>query len=194
MDAPAPQSAPPFVADGFIHKNITQRSMRIFFGKHSGKDTSELDSGYLLWIIEKYEKANWTLIQECKKELSERLKLEWTYPPKPLTQKEIIATFKRDIVDKAYAGGTSTDDCTYISSEHTSWLPPPETENMGDIIIKFLDRIEQLKTERDFLFDVIGMSTLCKGNPYIIDGYLHNKKYMYSILKQIKEAQILRNE
>ena len=54
--------------------------MQIFFGKHSGKHIEELDSGYLLWIIEFYEKADWLLINACKAELSSRLKLDWTPP------------------------------------------------------------------------------------------------------------------
>ena len=53
---------------------------RIFFGKHIGKKLSELDSGYLIWVIEHYDKADWLLINECKKELSERLKLDWEMP------------------------------------------------------------------------------------------------------------------
>lgn len=51
--------------------------MILLFGSHYGKDTSELDSGYLIWIIEKYDGADWVLIEECKKELSERLKLSF---------------------------------------------------------------------------------------------------------------------
>ena len=54
--------------------------MKIFFGSHYGKDISELESGYLIWIIEKYEAADWLLINECKKELSARLKLDWKEP------------------------------------------------------------------------------------------------------------------
>lgn len=50
--------------------------MIIFFTKdHYGKDTSELPSSLLVWIIE--HKDDWALVQECKKELSERLKLDW---------------------------------------------------------------------------------------------------------------------
>lgn len=56
--------------------------MILLFGTHYGLDTSELDSGYLIWVIEKYEKADWSLIQACKQELFARLKLDWT-PPIP---------------------------------------------------------------------------------------------------------------
>ena len=57
--------------------------MLIFFTKkHYGKDTSEVPSSLRIWIIESYDKADWTLIQECKKELSERLKLDFV-PPQP---------------------------------------------------------------------------------------------------------------
>ncbi len=52
--------------------------MKILFGSNYGKDTSELESGYLVWIIEKYDKADWQLINACKSELSARLKLDWT--------------------------------------------------------------------------------------------------------------------
>lgn len=51
--------------------------MKILFGKYYGKELSELDSAYLLWIIEHYENSDWRLINECKRELSSRLKLEW---------------------------------------------------------------------------------------------------------------------
>jgi hypothetical protein len=54
--------------------------MKIFFGQHFGKDVSELDSGYLVWIIESYPGADWLLIDACKKELSSRLKLDWEPP------------------------------------------------------------------------------------------------------------------
>jgi hypothetical protein len=51
--------------------------MLILFGSNYGKDTSELESSYLVWIIEKYDGAEWTLIQACKQELSARLKIDW---------------------------------------------------------------------------------------------------------------------
>lgn len=50
--------------------------MLIFFTKdHYGKDTSELPSSLLVWIIE--HKEDWLLVNECKKVLSDRLKLDW---------------------------------------------------------------------------------------------------------------------
>jgi len=55
---------------------------RIFFGKFSGKLISELPSSYICWIVEFYDSADWALIQECKKELSHRLSLDWS-PPEP---------------------------------------------------------------------------------------------------------------
>ena len=54
--------------------------MILLFGTHYGKDTSELDSGYLIWIVEHYEKADWTLLNACKQELFARLKLDWQPP------------------------------------------------------------------------------------------------------------------
>src|SRR3990167_1071026 len=65
--------------------------MKILFGKHFGKDICELDSGYLIWIIESYDGADHTLIQACKAELSARLKLDWQPedPQLPKLQSEI---------------------------------------------------------------------------------------------------------
>lgn len=60
--------------------------MIVLFGSHYGSDTSELDSGYLLWIIEKYESADWTLLNACKSELASRLKLDWHKPTDPETE------------------------------------------------------------------------------------------------------------
>ncbi len=57
--------------------------MTILFGvKYFGKDTSVVPSKFLVFIIEEYEQADWSLIQACKQELSARLKLDWE-PPKP---------------------------------------------------------------------------------------------------------------
>lgn len=57
--------------------------MIILFGqKYIGKDTSEVPSGFLIWIIESFEQADWVLINACKHELSARLKLDWQ-PPSP---------------------------------------------------------------------------------------------------------------
>lgn len=55
--------------------------MKIFFGKHIGKDIEELESSYLIWVIES-DFAEWTLVDACKKELSARLKIDWQ-PPSP---------------------------------------------------------------------------------------------------------------
>lgn len=163
--------------------------MKVLFGsKHYGKDISEVPSGFLVWCIEEYANADWLLIQECKKELSYRLKLEWTYPPKPLTQKEILDMFKRDILDGAYKGGISEEKCNYIAKEQISWTPPKEAINYGETIVKFIEEITRMKKENEFLFDVIGMSVLCNGNRYTIEGYMANPKYMYSQLKLIRNA------
>ncbi len=57
--------------------------MLISFGqKYFGQDTSAVPSQFLLWIIESYDQADWSLIQACKQELSARMKLDWE-PPKP---------------------------------------------------------------------------------------------------------------
>lgn len=57
--------------------------MLIFFTKeHYGKDHKELPSSLLVWIIE--QNKEWLLVNECKKELSERLKLDW----QPSTDKD----------------------------------------------------------------------------------------------------------
>ena len=53
--------------------------MKILFGtKFFGQDTIEVPSGFLVWIIEEYDKADWTLVQACKKELAARLKIDWS--------------------------------------------------------------------------------------------------------------------
>ena len=64
--------------------------MQIFFGKHTGKHIEELDSGYLLFLIES-DFADWSLIQAAKLELSSRLKLDWEQPEPeiPKLQKQI---------------------------------------------------------------------------------------------------------
>lgn len=55
--------------------------MKILFGqKYYGKNIEEVPSGFLVWIIEEYEKADWSLINAAKAELAHRLKLDWTPP------------------------------------------------------------------------------------------------------------------
>lgn len=68
--------------------------MIILFGKFYGKDTSELDSGYLIWVIESYDKADWSLIQACKQELFDRLKLDWQ-PPTPESKEIELLKYKQ---------------------------------------------------------------------------------------------------
>jgi|SRR3990172_10570204 len=54
--------------------------MKIFFGKYTGEDIERLPSSYLIWLIEECDKTEFTLSIACKKELSQRLKLEWSSP------------------------------------------------------------------------------------------------------------------
>lgn len=68
--------------------------MKILFGTTNyGRDTSEVDSGYLVWIIEQYDKADWTLVNACKKELSARLNLSWE--PKSDEQRDLETALKQ---------------------------------------------------------------------------------------------------
>jgi hypothetical protein len=55
--------------------------MKLLFGKHIGKSITEVDSSYLVFIIES-EWADWTLVNAAKQELSSRLKIDWQ-PPAP---------------------------------------------------------------------------------------------------------------
>lgn len=120
--------------------------MKILFGTtHYGKDTSECPSGFLIWIIEEYEKADWLLLRACKEELSARLKLDWS--PKP-----------DFVLDLETALKMSTN------------------------------QVDKLLKERDHLFDVVMMSIQCRGNYYTVEGYLNNPGYMYTIMRQIKDA------
>lgn len=67
--------------------------MKILFGeKYYGKDTSEVPSGFLVWIIEEFEQADWSLIQACKQELAGRLKLDWS--PKSHEQQDLETALK----------------------------------------------------------------------------------------------------
>lgn len=62
--------------------------MKILFGeKYYGKDTSEVPSGFLIWIIEEFESADWLLINAAKQELAARLKIDWT--PKSDEQRDL---------------------------------------------------------------------------------------------------------
>ena len=63
--------------------------MKIYFSpKHLGKDTSELDSSYLVWILENYEGCEYLLREACQKELSDRLGLDFT-PTHPSDEQRI---------------------------------------------------------------------------------------------------------
>ena len=120
--------------------------MKILFGeKYYGKDTSEVPSGFLVWLIEEYDKADWTLIDAAKQELAARLKIDWS--PKSDHQQDL---------ETALALSTK--------------------------------QVEKLLKERDHLFDVVMMSIQCRGNYYTVEGYLNDPKYMYSIMKMIKDV------
>lgn len=125
--------------------------MKILFGtEFYGKDISEVPSSFLLWIIEKYEAADWLLIQACKKEFSERLKIEWTQPPGPLSQKEIMIAFRRDCLDKLYEMGWPEDKIMEAGGKEVQWSPKPQTINAGEIIVNLLKESEELKSRVEF--------------------------------------------
>ena len=109
--------------------------MQIFFGKHTGKHIEELDSSYLLFLIES-DFAEWSLINACKQELSARIKLDW----KP---------------------------------------PTDEEEIMRKEIIRLTNRTHQLES-------LLAMSTICKGNQIILDGYTHNPTLLEQDIKIIQ--------
>lgn len=68
--------------------------MRILFGeKYYGKSIEEVPSGFLVWIIEEFEQADWLLIQAAKKELAARLKLDWS--PKTDEQHDLETALKK---------------------------------------------------------------------------------------------------
>lgn len=72
--------------------------MKILFGNaHYGKDTSECPSGFLIWIIEEYDKADWSLVNACKKELATRLKLDWVEPDPNNNLMDVITNQKVEI-------------------------------------------------------------------------------------------------
>lgn len=53
-----------------------------------GKDTAELPSGYLVWILESYTDCDFNLREACKLELSERLSIDFT-PAHPMDSDRI---------------------------------------------------------------------------------------------------------
>lgn len=108
---------------------------RLLFGKHIGKPITEVPSGYLVWIVEDYDGADWLLIDACKAELSARLKLDWS-PPDPL--------------------------------QH---------------------QLDRLTTDHQFLADLLFMSQICKGNPIILESYIHNPALLYEELKLLRLVQ-----
>ena len=70
--------------------------MSFILCKHSGKHIEELDSSYLLFIIES-DFAEWSLINACKQELSARLKLDWQPPTdeEKIMRQELIRLIDR---------------------------------------------------------------------------------------------------
>ena len=70
--------------------------MKIYFSqKYLGKDTSELDSSYLVWILEQYQGCDVPLREACQKELSERLSLDFS--PKSSEQMDVELALKMSI-------------------------------------------------------------------------------------------------
>lgn len=87
--------------------------MKLLFGqKYYGKDTSEVPSGFLVWIIEEYDKAEWSLINACKTELSARMKLDWTPP----TDKDRTIQRLTTELDTLRATNTILLDTVYMAS------------------------------------------------------------------------------
>ena len=71
---------------------------KILFGKkYFNHEITTVPSGFLVWCIESYDNADWMLINECKKELSARLKLDWTEPEPevPILRRKLKAAESR---------------------------------------------------------------------------------------------------
>lgn len=118
--------------------------MKILFGTtHYMKDTSEVPSGFLVWIIEEYSAADWTLIQACKQELASRLKLDFVPPPQPFTKAEQVDLFKTHLLDELYRKGLWSE--AGLKQVDPNWMPPEDKVKVGDTIVAFLKRIEELK-------------------------------------------------
>jgi len=49
--------------------------MKILFGKHIGKDLSDLPSSYLVFLIEENENTNYVIKEECKRIIFSRLNI-----------------------------------------------------------------------------------------------------------------------
>lgn len=131
--------------------------MKILFGvKYYGKDVNEVPSGFLIWIIEEYADADWSLIQACKKELATRLKLEWTSPPGPLSKDETMHAFRWYCLDKHYDMGWTEEAIMNAGGKEIQWTPkkPSINAGVGVAIIKFLEEITRLR-EGKIMFEKI---------------------------------------
>ncbi len=49
--------------------------MKIFFGKHIGKELSDLPSSYLIFLVEENEDTNYVIKEECKRIIFSRLNI-----------------------------------------------------------------------------------------------------------------------
>ena len=76
--------------------------MKILFGKeHYGKNVSEVPSGFLVWIIEQYDKADWSLVDACKAELLGRLKVSWEPPTPPeITLRRQVSKLEKIVLEQ----------------------------------------------------------------------------------------------
>lgn len=74
--------------------------MIIYWGKYAGRDIQEIPSGYLVWLLEEYEKCDYLLREACKKELSHRLSLSFDFHPTDQQKIEILTKNNKDLVAK----------------------------------------------------------------------------------------------
>lgn len=73
--------------------------MKILFGtKFFGQDTSEVPSGFLVWIIEEYENCDYTLRKACQSELAHRLKIDLGFAQAEELPFNEMKKLKRDIL------------------------------------------------------------------------------------------------
>ncbi|MFI5404873.1 MAG: hypothetical protein ACHQ1D_00020 [Nitrososphaerales archaeon] len=162
---------------------------KILFGKkYFNHDITTVPSGFLIWCIEEYEAADWLLINECKKELSARLKLEWIEPaPKNYpSKKELIESFKHRIADDLKRSGRSDETVSDICKGHVSWTPKNE-ENIGEVIVKFIAEIVKLKETIDWYKAILELHGINRG--YFV---LMGVPFTYSLLYKCKKNNAVR--
>lgn len=71
--------------------------MKILFGtKYFKKDTSEVPSSFLIWVIEEYEGADTVIVMACKEELVERLKLNLNPSEAELDLRAEVRTLRKE--------------------------------------------------------------------------------------------------